>query len=234
MRTALTRTAAVLAATAAPLAIATAAPASAAPTGPIVLTGTVSDDGASINLLFNGLLPLSEGACTSTVRGLGAGGETIVTTVMALPFTPFIRQTISPKTANVYAVSYTCTAGGFSSSNGTSLFFNIDGGLPLGTGTPGPAGPAGPTGPTGPQGPQGETGPQGPTGNDGAPGQTGPQGPAGTNGNDGAPGQTGPQGPAGNDGAPGAPGQTGPQGPQGPQGPIGPQGPLGGRTPFGS
>ena len=233
MRTALTRTAAILAATAAPLTIAAAAPASAAPIGPVVLTGAVSDDGASINLVFRNVPLVFIGTtCTSTVRGLGAGGETITTPTNVTPLSVEVRQTISPKTANVYAVSYTCNNGGVvSSSNGTSLFFNIDGGLPLGAGTPGPAGPAGPTGP---QGPQGETGPQGPAGQTGPQGPSGPQGPAGTNGNDGA---MGPQGPSGNNGTNGNDGATGPQGPKGdtgPQGPQGPTGPMGGRTPFGS
>ncbi|MGU3293163.1 hypothetical protein [Williamsia sp. M5A3_1d] len=212
VRKILTRTAAVLAATAAPLCIATAAPASAAPTGPITLSATTSDDGASIIVTYTNT-PFTGGSCNTRVQGVGAGGELIVLNNALSPFSAFTNITISPKTSNLYAITYFCQSTGPSSSNGTPFFINVDGGLPVATGTPGPTGPAGPTGPQGPKGDTGAQGPAGPQGNDG------PQGPKGDKGDK---GDTGPQGPNG---------QTGPQGPQGQ---TGPQGPVGGRTPFGS
>ena len=219
MRKVLTRTAAVLAATAAPLAFAAAAPASAAPTGPVILNAAVSQDGRSIELTYTVAVPFPGPAtfCTSKVQGVGAGGETITTTTPVLPLSAAAPDSgpnfarISPSSANLYAITYTCTPFPFyppsnlpSSSNGSPLFINVDGGLPVATGTPGPQGPAGTNGTNGVDGKDGAIGPQGPKGDKG---DTGPQGPQGPNG---------------------------PQGPKGDKGDTGPTGPIGGRTPFGS
>lgn len=73
----------------------------------------------------------------------------------------------------------------------------------------------------GPAGPQGEPGVQGP------PGPEGPQGLPGANGTAGEPGEAGVAGPAGPQGPIGPEGPIGPTGPLGPQGPIGPTGPQG-------
>lgn len=247
MRKVLTRTAAVLAATAAPLAIVAAAPASAAPTGPVILNAAVSQDGRSIELTYTVAVPFPGPAatfCTSKVQGVGAGGETITTTTPVLPLSAAAPDSgpnfarISPSSANLYAITYTCTPFPFyppsnlpSSSNGSPLFINVDGGLPVATGTPGPQGPAGTNGTNGVDGKDGAIGPQGPkgdkgdTGPQGPKGDTGPQGPSGAQGNEGPQGSQGPQGPQG---------PIGPQGPKGDKGDTGPTGPIGGRTPFGS
>lgn len=220
MRTVLTRTAAVLAATAAPLAIAAAAPASAAPIGPVTLNAGVSPiNDAAIQLSYTATIVAGLNNCTARVQGLGAGGAVITTlSVPVFPGLPAIL-TVPVTEANLYAITYTCTGVQASSSNGSPVFVNIDGGLPVATGTPGPQGPAGTNGTNGVDGKDGATGPQGPAG------PAGPQGPAGTNGTngtDGKDGATGPQGPAG------------PQGPKGDKGDTGPAGPIGGATPFGS
>ena len=191
MRTS-TCVASIIAATAAPLAFAVAAPANAAPTGPIAVTAVPSQDGKQIVVTFtNPLISNFRSQCFVQARGVGGGGVFNAVSDSS-PLQTSFSTTLSPTPADLYAVTYNCPATPpffmDSTSNGSPIFVEIDGGLPAPTGTPGPQGPAGQTGPQGPAGPQG---PQGPAG------QTGPQGPAG---------QTGPQGPAG------------PQGPQGPAG----------------
>lgn len=142
MRTALARTAAILAATAAPLCIAAAAPASAAPTGLVSVKAALAPGSETTIVLTWTVAPPMQGSfCSARVKGVSAGGE-----VQALPYIlVFTRQQnnqlVTPKFADLYEITYFCTgAQGDSSSNGSPIFVKVDGGLPAPTGTPGPIG----------------------------------------------------------------------------------------------
>jgi hypothetical protein len=115
-------------------------------------------------------------------------------TDVALPSTPPNLSQWSPSTDWGFFI-HTTISSPDPPPNGSYFirgrFEQVQLGMGLYGGTPGPQGPPGPEGPMGPEGP---VGPQGPAGPAGAPGPQGPQGIAGPAGPAGPQGAVGPQG----------------------------------------